>query len=64
MLFIKKPLGLARGIHSLSSTMTGGNSYVKRLTFFKVPKQADIDKVLKEYETLRKSAMKVEDIFL
>lgn len=41
-----------------SSTMTGGNC-VKRLTMFKIPKEEDIDKVLKEYEVLRKNAKKV-----
>ena len=41
------------------SAMAGGNAYVKRLTFFKVPKEKDIDAVLKEYETLRRNALKV-----
>lgn len=39
--------------------MAGGNAYVKRLNFFKVPKEEDIDAVLNEYETLRKNAMQV-----
>lgn len=34
------------------------NTYVKRTTLFKIP-QEHIDKVLKEYETLRKNAVKV-----
>lgn len=41
------------------SAMAGGNAYVKRLNFFKVPKEEDIDAVLNEYETLRKNAMQV-----
>lgn len=41
------------------SAMAGGNVFVKRLTFFKVSKEEDIDAVLREYETLRKNATKV-----
>lgn len=40
----------------LASTMS--NTYIKRTTLFKIP-QEHIDKVLKEYETLRKNAVKV-----
>jgi hypothetical protein len=36
------------------------NSYVKRTTLFKVPKEDDIEKVLKQYELLRKTAVKVK----
>lgn len=36
------------------------NSYVKRTTLFKVPKEEDIEKVLKQYEILRKTAVKVD----
>ena len=32
---------------------------MKRLTFFKVAKEEDIQAVLKEYEILRKNALKV-----
>lgn len=39
--------------------MADSGIFVKRLTFFKIPKEEDIDKVLKEYETLRKNAVKV-----
>ena len=35
------------------------NTYVKRATFFKVPKEEDIQSVLKQYEVLRKNAVKV-----
>lgn len=42
--------------HRLASTMP--NTYVKRTTLFKIPPE-HIDKVLKEYETLRKNAVKV-----
>lgn len=38
--------------------MTGQN-YVKRLTMFKIPKEEDIEKVLREYEILRKNAKRV-----
>ncbi|KAK3056824.1 hypothetical protein LTR09_002617 [Extremus antarcticus] len=34
------------------------NTYVKRATFFKVPKEEDIQSVLKQYEVLRKNAVK------
>lgn len=34
------------------------STYVKRTTLFKIPPE-HIDKVLKEYETLRKNAVKV-----
>ena len=34
-------------------------TYVKRITLFKVPKDDDIEKVLKQYEILRKTAVKV-----
>lgn len=39
--------------------MTGGNSYVKRLTMFKVAKEEDIQEVLKAYGVLRKNAVRV-----
>lgn len=42
--------------------MTGEN-YVKRLTMFKIPKEEDIEKVLKEYEVLRKNAKRVSLAF-
>lgn len=42
----------------LSSIMS--NIYVKRSTFFKVPKAEDIETVLKQYEILRKTAVKVK----
>ena len=35
------------------------NSYVKRVTLFKVPKEEDIETVLKQYEVLRQTAVKV-----
>lgn len=35
------------------------NVYVKRTTLFKVPKEEDIEAVLKQYEVLRKTAVKV-----
>jgi hypothetical protein len=38
------------------------NSYVKRTTLFKVPKEEDIEKVFKQYEVLRKTAVKVRSI--
>lgn len=34
-------------------------SYVKRTTLFKIPKEEDIETVLKQYEKLRKTAVKV-----
>ncbi|KAK3711317.1 hypothetical protein LTR37_009697 [Vermiconidia calcicola] len=34
------------------------NSYIKRTTLFKIPKEEDIDKVLKQYEVLRRTAVK------
>ena len=43
-------------IRKFSSTMS--NTYIKRTTLFKIPPE-HIDKVLKEYETLRKNAVKV-----
>ena len=36
--------------------------YVKRITLFKVAKDEDIEKVLKQYEILRKTAVKVRGI--
>lgn len=51
-----KALAMA-GTKRFSSTAS--NSYVKRLTFFKVAKEEDIDAVLKEYETLRRNAVRV-----
>lgn len=41
-----------------SSTMSS-NAYVKRTTLFKIPKEEDIETVLKQYEKLRKTAAKV-----
>ena len=38
------------------------NSYVKRTTLFKVPSEKDIEIVLKQYEVLRKTAVKVRSI--
>ena len=35
------------------------NTYVKRTTLFKIPKDEDIETVLKQYEVLRKNAVKV-----
>jgi len=35
--------------------------YVKRITLFNVPKEEDIDKVLAQYEVLRKTAEKVQN---
>lgn len=35
------------------------NTYIKRTTLFKVPKEEDIETVLKQYEILRKTAVKV-----
>ncbi|PPJ60345.1 hypothetical protein CBER1_10882 [Cercospora berteroae] len=57
----RKPLNalrmtMARGARSESSQ--AGNNFVKRLTFFKVAKEEDIQAVLKEYEILRKNALK------
>ena len=43
--------------------MTGSNSYVKRLTMFKVAKEEDIQEVLKAYEVLRKNAVRVRTPF-
>lgn len=34
-------------------------TYFKRYTMFKVPKQEDIDTILKQYDVLRKTAVKV-----
>jgi hypothetical protein len=34
-------------------------NFVKRITFFKVPKDEDITRVLKAYEVLKGSAMRV-----
>lgn len=36
-------------------------TYVKRTTLFKIPKEEDIDKVIKQYEILRSTAVKVQD---
>lgn len=36
-----------------------GETHVKRLTMFKIPKEEDIEKVLKEYEVLRSNAKRV-----
>lgn len=55
----RAPGGLAQSLQRFSSTMTGGNSYVKRLTMFKVAKEEDIQEVLKAYEVLRKNAVRV-----
>ena len=41
------------------STQGMAGSYIKRTTLFKVPKEEDIDAVLKQYEILRKNAVKV-----
>jgi hypothetical protein len=49
---VKSPTGTR-----FSSTMA--QNYVKRLTFFKIAKEEDIDTVLKEYEVLRRNAVKV-----
>ena len=35
------------------------NNYIKRTTLFKVPKEDDIERVLKQYEVLRKTAVRV-----
>ena len=45
---------------SVSSIMS--NTYVKRTTLFKVPKEEDIDAVLEQYAILRKNAVKVGNI--
>lgn len=36
-----------------------GQSYYKRYTLFKIPKEEDIDAVLKQYDVLRATAVKV-----
>ena len=46
-----------KSVYRTYSTMS--NTYVKRTTLFKVPKKEDIETVLKQYETLRKTAVKV-----
>lgn len=38
------------------SSSMAGDTFVKRLTMFKIPKEEDIEKVLKEYEVLRGNA--------
>ncbi|KAK4506382.1 hypothetical protein PRZ48_000112 [Zasmidium cellare] len=35
-----------------------GETYIKRLTMFKIPKEEDVERVLKAYEVLRGSAKK------
>ncbi|EME50309.1 hypothetical protein DOTSEDRAFT_41413 [Dothistroma septosporum NZE10] len=50
--------GIIRPAIRSYSAVAGGKAYVKRLTFFKVPKEEDIDAVLKVYATLRKNATK------
>ena len=35
------------------------NNYIKRTTLFRVVKEEDIERVLKQYEILRKTAVKV-----
>lgn len=47
---------IAARTRRLVSTMS--NTFVKRTTLFKIPKE-HIDTVLKEYETLRKNAVRV-----
>jgi hypothetical protein len=52
--------GLAlSGRRCLSST--AAPAHVKRLTMFKIPKEEDIEAVLKEYEVLRENAVKVSE---
>ncbi len=34
-------------------------TYYKRYTMFKIPKEEDIDRVLKQYDILRQTAIKV-----
>lgn len=41
------------------SYATMSNNFIKRTTLFKVARDEDIDKVLKQYEILRKNAIKV-----
>ena len=38
-------------------------SYYKRYTLFKIPKEEDIDAVLKQYDVLRATAVKVGHTF-
>lgn len=40
------------------------NNYVKRTTLFKVAKEEDIEVVLKQYEVLRKTAVRVTTLSL
>lgn len=45
-----------------SSQAEAGGSFVKRLTFFKVAKEEDIQAVLKAYEILRSKALRVSQL--
>lgn len=46
-----------RKLYSSMST-----NYVKRTTIFKIPKEEDIDTVIKQYEILRKTAVKASKV--
>jgi hypothetical protein len=46
-------------LHSKRFASNMSNTYVKRTTLFKIPKEEDIEKVLKQYEKLRKTAVRV-----
>ena len=60
LIHLSRPVNFAAT--RFSSNMS--NTYVKRTTLFKVPKEEDIEKVLKGYEILRTTAVKVENLSL
>ena len=46
-------------VRTFSTTANMGSVYIKRSTFFKVPNDEDIEKVLAAYKVLRATAVKV-----
>ena len=50
-------MSLGSRVTSIVSNMA--QTYYKRYTLFEIPKEEDIDRVLKQYDVLRKTAVKV-----